>query len=105
MGRRPAQRLEYCARFRGKWGLAPWHKPVWHKQKRCRHGACPLFPQALPGPRRKRGQAPSPATLSRGASLFEATEPVPISDCRTCAVELGVGENGILKQVASFSTY
>ena len=54
---------------------------------------------------RKRGQAPSPATLSRGASLFEATEPVPISDCRTCAVELGpasirrgiiAGQNGLV---------
>jgi len=29
---------------RGKWGLAPWLKPVWYNEKRHGHGACPHFP-------------------------------------------------------------
>jgi len=71
-------------RFRGKWGLAPWHKPVWHKRKRCRHGASPLFPQALPrGPvgkgdrhRRQRRCPAGPACLRRRCqSPFPTADP------------------------------
>ena len=32
-----------CKREGEKRGLAPWRNPVWHRDKRRRHGACPLF--------------------------------------------------------------
>ena len=40
--RGPTQRaLVLLRRVGGKWGLAPWRKLVWQREKRCRHGACP----------------------------------------------------------------
>ena len=70
-------------KVRGKWGLAPWRKPVWHKQKRCRHGACPLFPQASPWSVEKGDRHRRRRPLFCRQSLIEATEPVPIFDCRS----------------------
>ncbi len=66
-------RLVLPRRVGGKWGLAPWRKLVWQREKRCRHGACPLFPpcpQSAWGRHcpltRRSGSAAAPAGRRRG---------------------------------------
>ena len=74
-GEFPVKRVD-C---RGKWGLAPWRQPLPREEKRYRHGACPLFPRALPAEpfeKGKRHRRQEHCFAER--SLFEATEPVPV---------------------------
>ena len=54
-------------------------------ETRCRHGACPLFPQPHAGGPSKKGMAGDRPCRH---SVIVATEPVPIFDCRP-----GIGES------------
>ena len=73
------RRLALLRRVGGKWGLAPWRKLVWQREKRCRHGACPPFPPGAASPVAEKGTGTVAASRCLGAAVIEATEPVPVS--------------------------
>ena len=70
-------------KVRGKWGLARRGKLVLREEKRCRHGACPLFRS---GGSSKKGTGTVAGGRFITQTVNEATEPVPIFDCRSLAV-------------------
>ena len=49
------------------------------RKKRCRHGACPLFPPGAVPTVAERGTGTVATSRSLGATMIEATEPVPFS--------------------------
>ncbi len=65
--------LVLLRKVRGKWGLAPWRELMPRQEKRCRHGACPLFPQWWS----KKGTGTVAGDRFITPRVNEATEPVP----------------------------
>jgi len=62
----------------GKGGLAPWRRPVWRRQERCRLGACPPFshPVASRENARPRQRMPTPDTRPIGQEVQPGTDDV-----------------------------